>query len=86
MSRARHHMKHGGHKAKGGKVDYYEGGESNVAHEAAEHEQKKHGGRIHGKKAHKRLDKRARGGKVEGGKSGPFAPGSATRPFSMAAK
>jgi len=62
MSRARHHTKH--KKARGGSV-YYEGGESNVAKEAAEKEQKKHGGRVHGKKAHHRLDKRARGGKVK---------------------
>lgn len=66
MSRARHHHKM--HKAKGGSV-YYEGGESNVAKEAAEKEQRKHGGKVmgkvHGAKSKHRLDRRARGGKVE---------------------
>lgn len=124
MSRARHH--HGKpHKASGGSVDYYEGGNSNVAKEAAEKEQKKHGGKVmgkvHGGKSHKRMDKRARGGRIDdmkedkkvadaavhkhekhlhkgeketkfksGGRVGsdksPMAPGSATHPFSSAAR
>ena len=78
-------------RASGGRADYYEGGNSEVAKEAAEKEQKKHGGRVkeagkaHGGKVHKRLDKRARGGKV-GSDKAPFAPGSATHPFTSAAK
>jgi hypothetical protein len=38
-----------------------------------------------GDKAKKRLDKRARGGRIGSDKS-PMAPGSATHPFSSAAK
>lgn len=115
MSRARHHAKK---RASGGRADYYEGGSSEVAKEAAEKEQKKHGGRVkhvgkaHGGKVKHRLDKRARGGAISpkaavhkheshmhkgeketklkrGGRAGsdkaPFAPGSATHPFSSAA-
>lgn len=65
MSRARHKM----HKAKGGEV-YYAGGESHVAHEAAEH---KKGGKVkHHKKGGKACYKK--GGHVkhmhaEGGKA-----------------
>lgn len=70
------------HKKHGGKV-FYEGGASNVAHEA---EEKKHGGaakhhgkehhhhleKVHGKKHGGRLDKRARGGRIGADKS-PFS-------------
>ena len=49
-------------RAKGGRT-YYDGGESNVASEAAE---KKRGGgmSVSGKKGKGRLDKRARGGRT----------------------
>jgi hypothetical protein len=74
MSRARHKKS----KAKGGAV-YYEGGESNVAKEAAEKKRggavMKHPGKVAGEKGKKRLDRRARGGRV----------GSDQRPFSSAA-
>lgn len=84
MSRARHK------KASGGKV-YYEGGESNVAKEAAEKQQKKHGGavknlgKIEGGKSRKRADRKASGGMIGSDKS-PMAPGSARHPFSSAAR
>ena len=42
-------------------------------------------GKVMGEKAKHRPDKRARGGRVGSDKS-PFAPGSATHPFSSAAK
>lgn len=62
MSRARHK------KASGGSV-YYSGGQSEVAKEAAEKQQRKHGGKVmgkvHGEKSKKRLDRKARGGKVD---------------------
>lgn len=77
MSRMRHKMK----KASGGRAEYYAGGNSNVAKEAAE---KKHGGKVvekpEGKKAKHRMDKRPRrahGGRVGSDKS-PFS--SAARP------
>lgn len=61
MSRARHK------KAKGGAV--YSGAGSNVIKEAAETEQHKAGGKVVGKvmggKSGKRLDKRARGGRID---------------------
>ena len=63
--------RHKAHKAAGGRT-FYSGGESNVAHEAAE---KKHGGKVaamHGKKGHHRLAKHARGGKV-GADKHPFS-------------
>lgn len=79
MSMARHKK-----RAAGGRADYYAGGESNVAKEAAE---RKHGGRVakevekpEGKKAKARMDKRPRrasGGRVGSDKS-PFS--SAARP------
>jgi len=79
------------HHAKGGKVDFYEGGGSNVAKEAEEKHAMKRGGRakhhpgkVHGKKAHHRLDKRARGGRTGNSTSSPMAPGSARHPFSSA--
>lgn len=78
MSRARHK------KASGGKVDYYSGGNSNVAKEAAE---KKRGGKVmgkvHGKKSKMRLDKRARGGRVGSDKS-PFSSAASPSPKAMA--
>ena len=87
-------MKHRHHAAKkhakGGKVDFYEGGGSNVAKEAEEKHQMKRGGRakhpgkVHGKKSHHRLDKRARGGRTGNSTSSPMAPGSARHPYSSA--
>lgn len=87
------HMKHAKHKADGGRAEYYEGGGSNVAKEAAEKHQMKRGGRakhhpgkVSGKKAHHRLDKRARGGRTGNSTSSPMAPGAARHPFSSAHK
>ncbi len=86
------HMK-AKHHAKGGRTDFYEGGESPTAKEAMEKHQMKRGGRakhhpgkVTGKKAHHRLDKRARGGRTGNSTSSPMAPGSARHPFSSAAR
>lgn len=56
-------------KASGGRT-YYQGGESNVAKEAAE---KKRGGKVHGGKSKMRADKRARGGRTGGSNMHPFS-------------
>lgn len=82
------------HKASGGRT-FYDGAKSKVAKEAAETKQpmktggavKKEMGKVEGDRGKKRMDRphRASGGRVGSDKS-PMAPGSATHPFSSAAK
>lgn len=89
-------------KAKGGSVYYEGGGSNVAKEAAEKRQMKKGGrvhedeaedkklikkeiGKVMGGKAKKRLDKRASGGRCGSDKS-PMAPGSATHPFSSAAK
>ena len=81
------HRKSGGevkHRARGGKADYYAGGESNVAKEAEEKKnggkvaKRKGGGMVEGHKAKHRLD---RPGRKRGG-----AIGADMKPLSSAAR
>ncbi len=78
MSRARHK------KASGGRV-FYDGGNSNVAKEAADTTDsfKKGGravGKAPGKKSKARMDKRARGGRIGGS---PFSSAATPTPKSV---